>query len=395
MKLVSKSIFSNQNILLRVDFNVPKKNNQILDNSKILASKKTITKLIDSKNKIFIVSHLGRPINNKDKNFSTIFLIKELKKIFKLKKIYFCENYDNLKINKIIKQMNFGEICLLENIRYYKEEINNNKIFAKKLSKNFNIYINDSFSSSHRNHSSIVAITKYLPSYAGFLLEKELYYLNKFLSNPKKPSMAIIGGSKISTKISLLKNLVKKMDYIVVGGGMANTFLSAEGLNLRNSLFEKDYLTLAKKIRSLSLKHNCKLILPSDLKVLIKSKKKLVMNLKVDSLKLNSRAMDIGTQSCKEICDLIDRVKTVLWNGPLGVFEIPPFDRSTKKIAQKLSNSCKKTNLKVIIGGGDTLASINKLGISKNYTYSSTSGGAFLEWLEKGKLVGICALKKN
>ena len=239
MKYQRNLSVNKKNILLRVDLNVPKINNKITDITKIISLKETLKDLLSKNNKVFLISHFGRPRGKVDLKLSLRSIAKESEKILKLGKIHFLKNYTNLKIQKKIQKMKFGEMCLFENIRFYKEEEKNSMVFSKMLSKNFDYYINDAFSASHRSHASIVNITKFLPSYSGLLFTKEMITLEKTLKNSNKPNSAIIGGLKISTKILLLENLVRKLDYLIIGGGMANTFLAANGYNLGKSFIEK------------------------------------------------------------------------------------------------------------------------------------------------------------
>ena len=386
----------NQNILLRVDLNVPTIKSKIIDDSKILALKKTLEDLVSKKNKIFLLSHFGRPKGKVDPNYSLKFLTNRIEKIIKLGKIEFIDNCFGNKIRKKIMTMSYGDICLLENVRFHKEEERNDMNFSKKISENFDIYINDAFSASHRCHSSIVGITKFLPSYAGYLFEKEITELENIMKNTKKPTMAIIGGSKVSTKISLLKNLVKNFDYLVIAGGMANTFLAAKGYNLGYSNVEKEFFKEVIKIEKKALKINCKLILPTD--VIASSKlidSKDAKSYLINDININKKVFDIGMDTCNTINKLFSKVRTILWNGPLGAYEHKPFDKSTIILSKFLSSKINKYNLKVILGGGDTIASLKNLNILSKFSYISNSGGAFLEWLEGKKLPGIIALEKN
>ena len=254
-----------KNIIVRVDLNVPTYNNRISDNSKIIVLKKTLTDLITKNNKVFLLTHFRRPCGSYNSNYSVEFLAEEIKNILNISNIYFVNDCIGSKVKETIFKMNYGEICLLENVRFHKKEEENDLNFSKKLSQNFDIYINDAFSASHRIHASIVGITKFLPSYGGLLFEKELIALNNVLKVPKKPIMAIIGGSKISTKISLLENLVTNLDYLVIAGGMANTFLASQGYNLGKSTIETNLFDKAIEIQQKAKKFGCKIILPIDL----------------------------------------------------------------------------------------------------------------------------------
>ncbi len=398
MKFQKNLNVSKKNILLRVDLNIPTKNNKIIDNSKIIALKKTIKQLISRKNKIFLLSHFGRPEGKRNERFSLHFLLNEIKKNWypDINKITFIDDCIGNKIKSKMSSMQDKEICLLENVRFYKEEIENKISFSKKLSANFDYYINDAFSCSHRKHSSIVGVTKFIPSYAGFLFEKEIVNLKKITNNTARPSMGIIGGSKISTKIKVLNNLAKNLDYLVIGGAMANTFLAAKGYELESSLVEKKFYNEVHKIEKVALKKGCKLILPIDLVTSFNLKDiDNIKNCKLNNIEKNRMALDIGRDSCNYIINLFNKVKTVLWNGPLGAFEYKPFDYSTIEVAKKLAAKARNNNINVVIGGGDTLAALKNLDLNNKYTYVSTSGGAFLEWFEGKELPGIKALNNN
>ncbi|MBG76592.1 MAG: phosphoglycerate kinase [Pelagibacteraceae bacterium] len=385
-----------KNVLVRVDLNVPVIKGKISDFTKIYSLRETLLNLIKNKNKIFLLSHFGRPRGVFKKELSLQNIINEIQNSLKLNKLYFVKDYFGKEIEDTIKLMHTGEVCLLENIRFHKEEEKNIESFAEKFSYNFDVYINDAFSASHRSHASIVGITKFLPSYAGLMFEKEINALNSILNKSNKPALAIIGGSKVSTKITILENLVKKLDYLVIAGGMANTFLASKSIDVGLSKVEEKYFNLIKNIENNALESGCRIILPTDV---ITSKslgdKNSVNETLVEKIKKNHQAFDIGSQSCAEIIKLFSEVKTVLWNGPLGAFEYKPFDNSTKIISTNLSLISKKKQINVVIGGGDTVSSINNLGVIEDFTYVSTSGGAFLEWLEGKELPGIYSLKHN
>ena len=385
-----------KNVLVRVDLNVPVVKGKISDFTKIYSLRETLLNLIKNKNKIFLLSHFGRPRGVFKKELSLQNIINEIQNSLKLNKLYFVKDYFGKEIEDTIKFMHTGEVCLLENIRFHKEEEKNIESFAEKFSYNFDVYINDAFSASHRSHASIVGITKFLPSYAGLMFEKEINALNSILNKSNKPALAIIGGSKVSTKITILENLVKKLDYLVIAGGMANTFLASKSIDVGLSKVEEKYFNLIKNIENNALESGCRIILPTDV---ITSKslgdKNSVNETLVEKIKKNHQAFDIGSQSCAEIIKLFSEVKTVLWNGPLGAFEYKPFDNSTKIISANLSLISKKKRINVVIGGGDTVSSINNLGVIEDFTYVSTSGGAFLEWLEGKELPGIYSLKHN
>ena len=292
--------------------------------------------------------------------------------------------------------MKNGEICLFENIRFNPGEETNDLDFSKSLSSNFDIYINDAFSASHRNHASITGITKYLPSYAGLSFSNEIKNLDNFLENSNKPNLAIIGGSKVSTKIKVLKYLVEIFDTLVIGGAMANTFLLSNNYNVGSSLIENDFINLSKEIQKKAKEKKCKILLPIDV---VCSKdlqdKTNIKTYNINDVPKDQMILDIGEQSTKLISNEILKSQSVLWNGPLGAFEYSPFDKSTISVANIIKDSSNNSQINSLAGGGDTLAAINKANANNAFNYLSTAGGAFLEWLEGNKSPGFLALKEN
>ena len=392
-----KNLDCNQKkIIVRVDLNVPVFEDKITDYSRIYSILPTIKKLIKNKNKVFLVAHFGRPKGGINKKYSIEFLCSELRKILNLNTIHFLDSFEQKIIKTKIFEMNLGEVCLLENIRFNSEEEKNDLNFSKSLASNFDIYINDAFSSSHRNHASITGITHYLPSYAGLSYSKEIENLDKFLENATKPNLAIIGGSKVSTKINVLENLVEIFNSIVIGGAMANTFLLSNGFNIGTSLVENDFINLSKEIQKKAKSKKCKIILPIDA---VCSKnleyKENIQTFRIDNIPDDQMILDIGEQSTKLISDEILKSKSVLWNGPLGAFEYSPFDKSTIEVANIIKKLSTNNQVESIAGGGDTLAAIKKANANDAFNYLSTAGGAFLEWLEGNKSPGFIALKEN
>jgi len=396
MKKLENLDCTNKRIIVRVDLNVPVFEDKIIDRSRILAILPTINKLIKNKNKVFLVAHFGRPNGEENKKYSIKFLCSELKKILGSEVIHFLDNYEQKIIQTKIFEMNFGEICLLENIRFNAEEEKNDLNFSKLLASSFDIYINDAFSASHRNHASITGITNYLPSYAGLSFSKEIENLDKFLENTNKPNLAIIGGSKVSTKIKVLENIVEIFDSLVIGGAMANTFLLSNNYNVGSSLVENDFIELSKKIQKKAESKNCQILLPIDA---VCSKtiedRKNVKTYSINNIPNDQMILDVGEQTTKLISDEILKSKSLLWNGPLGAFEYSPFDKSTISVANIIQNYSRKFQLDALAGGGDTLAAIKKAEANDAFKYLSTAGGAFLEWLEGNKSPGFIALREN
>ena len=395
MKNLANYKIKNKKILFRADLNVPLVNDIITDVSRIIAIKSSIKKLISNDNKIFIIAHFGRPKGQTIKKYSIKFILPTLKKIFSLDKVYFLNKLDLKSIKKLTEEMKPGELCLVENIRFQKEEEKINLHFAKNISNLFDVYVNDAFSASHRNHTSIIGFPKFLPSVAGNHLIKEINNIESFFKNLKKPSMAIIGGSKISTKIEILNYLVEQFNSIAIGGAMANTFLLANKINIGNSLVEKNLIQEAKNIQLKAKKLNCKLILPVDVVCGKSIKDKNPANRSINEIKSNDMILDIGENTTKLINKNIINSRMVLWNGPVGAFEFKPYDKATNAIAKIIKSKAKKLNINILAGGGDTVSAIKNTNAEDGFNYISNAGGAFLEWLEGNQSPGVIALKEN
>lgn len=374
----------NKRILVRVDLNVPVHQGKIIDNTRIEKIIPTIKYLLEKKAKIILVSHFGRPKNGYEEKYSMKFIAEQIREMFALD-IVFSEQIIGDEVVQISKKLNNNQILLLENIRFHSGESKNDYEFARELSKLADFYMNDAFSCSHRAHASISAIREFLPSFHGLLLREELDNLNKYLAKPLRPIIAIIGGSKVSTKLTLLKSLIKKVDYLVIGGSMANSFLKAKNFHIGNSFYEEDLLDEAKEI----LKSN-KVILPTDVVVANEISDSAVSNI-VDLKNFNSEEMilDIGPDSVARIIDLMNSSKTLIMNGPVGVFECVPFSHGTSAIIAQAAKLTDEKKLVSVAGGGDIVAAISKNGMFDSFSYISTAGGAFLEWLEGRKLPGI------
>jgi len=396
MKNLNNFSINRKKVLFRADFNVPMVNGKITDNSRIVAAKNSIQKLLYQKNMIFILSHFGRPKGKINKKYSIKFICPILEKIFEVDKIHFLESLDAKSIIRKINEMDYGSICLVENIRFYPSEEKIDLTFSKNVSKHFDVYVNDAFSASHRNHTSISAFPNYLPAVAGDHLLKEMHNINLFLVNNKKPNIAIIGGSKISTKINLINNLIELFSTIVIGGAMANTFLLANNYQIGSSLVEKELVTNANDIQIKAKKLNCNLILPID--VVCANNLKDQVNIRhcdIKNILFDQMILDVGNKTTKLICNEILKSRMLLWNGPLGAFEFQPFDRSTIEIAKTIHKNAKNLKIDALAGGGDTISAISLANAKNGFTYITNSGGAFLEWLEGKESPGITALKKN
>ena len=381
-------------VLTRVDLNVPMVDGKIADATRIEKIVPTINEIIKKGGTPILLAHMGRPKGERHQNLSLSQLQEELENYFKSKVIFAaeCIGPSAKTALKIVKQ---GEIILLENTRFYAEEEENDPKFAASLAALADIFCNDAFSASHRAHASTTGLAKYLPSCAGRLMELELKALESVLGQPKRPVATIVGGAKISTKIALLENLIEKVDSIIIGGAMANTFLFSKGFNIGQSLIEESLRPTALKILSKAEKYSCNIILPTDLIVAKElSKNTPTSVVSADQCPENYMILDAGPSTVDNIKQCIGSAETLLWNGPLGAFEVPPFDQATSQAAKFASERTKNGNLISVAGGGDTVAALNKAGVTESFTYVSTAGGAFLEWLEGKELPGVLCLTK-
>lgn len=388
-------VVTNKNVIVRADLNVPITKNIVTDNTRLKAVIPTLKYLVKNNAKVILISHFGRPkgVNNKDLSLKNI--ITALQELLGDIKLNFIDDIIGNNAMEAVSNCNYGEIILLENLRFYAQEENNSAEFAQKISQLGNIYVNDAFACSHRSHASIVGIPNYLKSCAGLLMQKELENLDQLLYNAKKPMIAIIGGAKISTKIKLINNLSSKVDAILIGGAMANSFYFAQGYNIGKSLCEKDFKQTAIDALENAKKNNCKIILPQDV-ITTKSlaPNAQYQNVTLDQIQDDDIIADIGINSLDLLNQELRNYSTLLWNGPVGAFEIKPFDSGTNKIAQIIANLTKNNNLISVAGGGDSVSAINKANLSDSFSYISTAGGAFLEWLENYRLPGIDILLK-
>ena len=382
---------NNKRVILRIDLNVPMQEGKVTDESRIKKVVPIIKKFINKKAKVILISHLGRPKGKIDEKLSLKPVATILENLLNSKVYFANESYGSVTVEKSNK-IKSGEVLLLENIRFYKEEETNEKAFAKELSKVGDIYVNEAFSCSHRAHASVCEITKHVDSYAGKLLSEEVNMINMLTSKAEKPVSCIIGGSKISTKIGILTNLVKRMQSIVIVGAMANNFIKHKGHNIGKSLFEKNQEDLLKDIIKKCEINNCKLIIPEDV-VVAKSYESEAKLKPLNKIEDTDLILDIGENTIKQIYKIIDESKTTLWNGPAGYFEIEKFSMGSNKIAKKITENTKNKSLISIAGGGDTVAAINKSCCPDGFTYISTAGGAFLELLEGKILPGIKVLE--
>lgn len=381
-------------VVVRADLNVPTEDGKITDNSRIERFAPTAKLLSDKGAKVIIITHFGRPKGKKLPEFSVAFMKDSLSKAIG-KPVEFVDDTIGEKVEDTISKMNDGDIILLENVRFYAEEEANDAEFSKKLASLGEIFVNDAFSTSHRAHASTEGITKYLPSYAGLLMEEEINALTKALENPAHPAIAIVGGSKVSTKLAVLENITKKVDALVIGGAMANTFLLAQGYNIGASMAEPEMTDTALKIIDEAKKNGCEIILPVDVCVA----KEFKANAENKFVGINDvdgdwKIFDVGPETSKILDKKFEEAKTVLWNGPLGVFELTPFDRGTNELARTVAKLTREGKLTSVAGGGDTVSALNNAGVEDDFSYISTAGGAFLEWLEGKILPAIPPLQK-
>jgi phosphoglycerate kinase len=382
----------NKKVILRLDLNVPIKDKAIEDDTRIVMCLPFIKKLIKKRAKIIILSHLGRPKGEKDPELTLIPIYKYLKKSLNTNIFFFMGKIDD-EINDKFSKLNEGEIILIENIRYFKEETSNDENFSKKLASLGDIYINDAFSCSHRKQSSIYNITKYISKcYAGPLLKKEIEAINLVILNKKEPVTCIIGGSKISTKINVILSIIEKVNNLIIVGAMANNFLVQKNIKIGKSLVEKNIKEIIQKINEKAQKNNCDILIPEDCMVGTNMDGEGKVK-KFDAITDDELILDIGPNTIKKIIKKINESNTVLWNGPAGYFENQNFSNGTISIADAISNNTVKKSLTSVLGGGDTLAAIKKSKNKLSFTHLSTAGGAFLEYLEGKDLPGLSVLK--
>ena len=386
-------VLKNKKVLLRVDLNVPMKNRAITETSRIEKIIPTIKLLLKKQAKIIIISHIGRPKGKVIEGMSLKPISEKLSFLLK-KEVLF--NKDLISENTAIEvnKISNGSIIMLENIRFNEGEELNDSEFSKKISDLGDIYINDAFSCSHRLHASVEGITKYIPSYFGLQITEEISALKKITSEIKKPVSLIIGGSKISTKIKIINNLIKKFNNIVIVGGMANTMLKHTGTNIGKSICEYECSPLIKEIIENSKKYNCEITIPRDV-IVSKSLDGTGKEKNINEIEENEMILDIGTKTISSIEKIINESKTVLWNGPAGYFENPNFQNGTKKILELISKRTTNDKIFSVAGGGETVAAINKFKKFDSFTFVSTAGGAFLEYLEGKTLPAIKALNQN
>ena len=379
-------------VLIRVDLNVPMENGKVTDMTRIERVAPTIAELAGKDAKVVVLSHFGRPGGKVVPEMSLRALIEPLSSSLK-KPVAFAEDCVGPLAQQAVAALKNGEIVLLENLRFHKAEEKNEAAFIDQLSVLGDIYVNDAFSCAHRAHASTEGLANRLPAVAGRLMQAELEALDKALGNPKRPVAALIGGAKVSTKLELLGNLVSKVDRLVIGGGMANTFLHAQGVNVGKSLCEKDLADTARDIMAKAQASKCKVLLPVDAVIAVELKQGVVSRtVDIAAVPDDQMILDIGPKSIAALNAGLAECATLVWNGPLGAFEVVPFDAGTTAVARQAAALTRTGKLLSVAGGGDTVAALAHAGVEDQFSYVSTAGGAFLEWLEGKELPGVAAL---
>ncbi|WP_421782373.1 phosphoglycerate kinase [Kiloniella litopenaei] len=386
---------SGKRTLVRVDFNVPIRDGKITDNSRIVRVLPTIRDLKAQGAKIILMAHFGRPKGKAVPEMSLAPVAQGLSDALGGEEIAFAKDCIGADVLAQVDAMKNGDILMLENLRFHAGEEANDATFAQELAKIGDVYINDAFSAAHRAHASTEGLAKLLPAAAGRLMQTELEHLTQALGQPKRPVAALVGGAKVSTKLELLSNLVSKVDVLVIGGGMANTFLNAQGIEIGRSLCEHEMAEIAREILKEAEAQDCKVMLPSDVVVA----ETLAANVPTSTVEAsevpeNQMILDAGEKTAGEIIVELKKCKTLVWNGPLGCFETEPFDAATNSVAQAAAGLTVSGELLTVAGGGDTVAALIHAGVNDDFSYISTAGGAFLEWLEGKALPGVKALEK-
>ncbi len=376
-------------VLVRVDLNVPVKDGKVTDATRIERVVPTIRELSEKGAKVILLAHFGRPKGEPVADMSLEPIAAAVEEILD-QRVHFAADCIGDKAATAIAGLKDGDVLLLENTRFHKGEEKNDADFTAKLAANGDIYVNDAFSAAHRAHASTEGLARHLPAYAGRTMQAELEALEKGLGKPNRPVVAIVGGAKVSTKIDLLQNLVKKVDALVIGGGMANTFIAANGTDVGKSLCEHDLAETARAITAEAAKSGCTIVLPVD-GVIAREFKAGADNEVVDITAIPADAMvlDVGPKSIAAVNEWISKASTLVWNGPLGAFEIAPFDKATVSVARHAAAETKAGKLVSVAGGGDTVAALNHAEVADDFTYVSTAGGAFLEWMEGKPLPGV------
>ncbi len=391
-KTIDQAEVAGKRVIVRVDLNVPMKDGKVTDMTRVERLTPTLRELAEKGAKIVLLSHLGRP-KGPDPNLSLEPLVEPLSQVLG-RTVHFAPDCVGPAAEATVARLKPGELALMENLRFHRGEEGNDEDFARRLAKLGDVYVNDAFSAAHRAHASIAALAALLPAYAGRLMQAELEALGNALENPKKPLVAVVGGAKVSTKLDLLGNLTRKVDKLVIGGGMANTFLFAQGIEVGKSLCERDLADTAREIIAAGEKNGCEIVLPIDVVVAREFKANAPHDIvPVDKVPADGMILDVGPVTVEQLDSLFVNARTVVWNGPLGAFELEPFDRGTNAVAQTVAKLTRQGKLLSVAGGGDTVAALAHAGVLEQFSYVSTAGGAFLEWLEGKDLPGVVALE--
>ncbi len=393
-RTIDKLDVKGKRVLVRADLNVPAKDGKVTDTTRIDRSADTLKQLAAGGAKVIILTHFGRP-KGRDEKYSQKLLLDPLSKAVG-KNVGWADDCVGASAAAAVAAMKDGDIVLLENVRFHPEEEKNDPAFAKALAANGDLYVNDAFSTAHRAHASTEGLAHLLPAAAGRLMQAELEALGKALGHPEKPVAAVVGGAKVSTKLDLLGNLVSRVDYLIIGGGMANTFMFAQGMKVGKSLCEKEMADTARSIMEKAKAANCHIVLPVDVVVASEfaenAPNKVVA---ADAVPDDMMILDAGPAAAEAVIDRLNGCKTLVWNGPMGAFEIAPFDKATNAVAQAAAQRTAQGKLLTVAGGGDTVAALAKAGVDAKFSYVSTAGGAFLEWLEGKTLPGVAALEAS
>ncbi len=392
MKTLDDLDFKGKRVFMRVDFNVPlDKERRVKDDLRICAVLPSIRKVIDSGGRLILASHLGRPKGKVSAEFSLRPIAEYLSNLLG-KSVPLAPDCVGPEVEKQVSLLKEGEALLLENLRFHPEEEKNDPEFSKRLAELADIYVNEAFAASHRAHASVEGITRFVPvCAAGYQLQKELQYFKKVMENPQRPLAIIVGGAKVSTKLGLLENLIPKIDTLIIGGAMANTFFKAQGKEVGKSLVEDDYIETAARLLESANKRGVKVFLPVDAVVAVDAEGRgEVLQVPIDKVPGNTKILDIGAQSVQAFESALRSCKTIIWNGPMGVFETPPFNKGTFALAEFMGS----LGVLTVIGGGDSAAAIRQANAENKVSYVSTGGGAFLELLEGKDLPGVSALER-
>jgi phosphoglycerate kinase len=394
LKSIAKADVKGKRVIVRADLNVPVADGTVSDATRLERLLPGLKDLSQRGAKVVVISHFGRPKGVPDPEFSLIPVAAKLEELLG-RPVVFMPDCVGDNVESSIATLKSGDVAVLENLRFHKGEEKNDREFASKLARIGDIYVNDAFSAAHRAHASTDAIAQLLPAYAGPLMLEEIDALRAVLDDPERPTAALVGGAKVSTKIPILKHLIDKVDKLIIGGGMANTFLLSHGVDIGKSLAEPDLVSTAREIMTAAKARGCAVVLPVDA-VIARQFRKGETHAVVPTLAVPSNAMilDVGPKSVAHMTEVLEECRTLLWNGPLGAFEIEPFGAGTFALAREAARLTREGKLTTVAGGGDTVAALNAAGAAADFTYISTAGGAFLEWLEGRELPGVAALIK-